>query len=336
MGHQEWYRSVTFSRREYGGYGGAAHGGRKEQCDNRQPWQYSRNRMYLPENHEEPTEVPQMKAVKRFKNSIAHKRPVHMDGILGRESRIVQPPLSMLNPGKISASHKARSLDTDDRNPIETALASEGVHRDINVDSFNPKPPPEKKDSAVSFSAEHSFESPSPSQHDSNAPITPKSTLKAHPSDHHPHTPTGKGQAHNPLDDHLFLAIGPSGTDTPPDCPTVSESPGAVETNIYEKAYQDEVERIREKQGRETTLYLTRRVEGRKEWAEDQGLVKGEKGSGMWGKVLGMARGKAEEGDGERKGEEEGGGVFDKRPEGNGKAVEGKADDKADEKMKDA
>lgn len=282
-----------------------------------------------------------MKAVKRFKNSIAHKRPPHMDGILGRESRIVQSPMSMVTPNKIPSPHKARSLDTDDRNPIEKILASKGVHRDINVDSFNERSPPEKKDSAVSFSKEQLLEKPDstdPSEHDTNPlsiPTTPKRTLNADHSHHQPHSPShpaqpspsqkdprsGKGHAHNPLDEHLFLAIGPAGSDHPPDPPAVSESPGAVDFNIYETAYQNEVERIREKQGRAATLFLTRRVEGKKEYADDENLIRGEKGGGGnggegkeqggWGKILEMAR---------RKGDEEG----DQKKEG----VGGEADER--------
>jgi len=281
-----------------------------------------------------------MKAVKRFKNSIAHKRPPHMDRILGRESRIVQPPMSIVTPNEIPTPHKARSLDTDDRNPIEKVLASEGVHRDINVDSFHEKTHPEKKDSAVSFSKEQLLEktnSEDPAQHGTkplSTPTSPKRTLNAQPSDHQPHSPShpahpplsqkdphsGKGHARNPLDEHLFLAIGPCGSDQPPEPPAVSESPGAVEINIYETAYQNEIERIREKQGREATLFLTRRVEGKREYAEDESLIRGEKGGGGsggwgkgkggWGKIFEMARGK---GNGKEGGEDEGGAEGDEK-----------------------
>lgn len=264
-----------------------------------------------------------MKAVKRFKNSIAHRRPPHMDGILGAESRMVQPPMSMLlKPEKTPTSHKTRSLDFDDRNPIEKILVTEGVHRDINLDSFNEKPPPEKMDSAVSFSAEQTLSPTDPKSptHSSHIPLpNPQSTLD------HP----GKGHAHNPLSDHLFLAIGPSGSGAPPDPPAVSESPGAVDINIYETAYQNEVERIREKQGRAATLYLTRRVEGKREFVGDEGLIRGSSGSGGkagWGKLLELARGKGGLGEDRGEGKEEG---------KDGESEEKAGQDKPDEKMSD-
>jgi [calcium/calmodulin-dependent protein kinase] kinase len=91
-----------------------------------------------------------------------------------------------------------------------------------------------------------------------------------------PTTPTlGKGHAHNPLEDHLYLQIG-TGEDAPPvedpSCYIVSESPSNADINVYETAYQEEIARIQKvKEEREgdregvregrPTLYLTRRVE---------------------------------------------------------------------------
>jgi hypothetical protein len=77
-----------------------------------------------------------------------------------------------------------------------------------------------------------------------------------------------KGHAHDPLEDKLYLNIGhdPSLYDTNQedlDYPVVSESPSAVETNIYEQAYQEEMERILARRGREPSIYMTRRVEHR-------------------------------------------------------------------------
>jgi [calcium/calmodulin-dependent protein kinase] kinase len=86
-----------------------------------------------------------------------------------------------------------------------------------------------------------------------------------------PTTPIGKGHAHNPLEDTLFLNIG-TGEDylpEPEDGCVVSESPSNVDMNVYETAYEEEVQRIiaqRRDQynanaNRRPTLYLTRRVE---------------------------------------------------------------------------
>lgn len=89
-----------------------------------------------------------------------------------------------------------------------------------------------------------------------------------------------RGHAHDPLEDHLYLRIGPSTfsgvsphvdndggfipDDDDDDAYIVSESPGAADVDIYETAYRDEIERIMAKakeQNKEPNVYLTRRVD---------------------------------------------------------------------------
>ena len=89
-----------------------------------------------------------------------------------------------------------------------------------------------------------------------------------------------KGHAHDPLEDQLYLYVGPStfsglsnasnedgifipGDD---DGPIVSESPGAADVDIYETAYRDEIERIMARakiEQKEPNVYLTRRVDAK-------------------------------------------------------------------------
>lgn len=204
-----------------------------------------------------------MKAVKKFKNVIAHKRPPGMDGILGKDTRIVQPPLSMDRPEKPKQYHKTRSVDTHDRRPIEQALVSEGVHRDVDFVSLesDDKAVPDREDTAVTYLPTTPTKRSSNDDHHKSpsSPTSPKRTLNAHPQDHRPlhHAATaptpidhlGKGQAHDPLSDNLYLALGPGGNSAPPSPPAVSESPPAANTDIYETAYHMELERIRAKQG---------------------------------------------------------------------------------------
>lgn len=244
----------------------------------------------------------QMKAVKAFKRLLERKRPGRMTGILGRDTRLVQPPISMLRD-KEPAPHirTTRSMDAADRKPVEQALATEGIHRDPNLPALgaansdmanpsNPAPPENHK-------------SPAHDRHDSvksPASPTPKTKISVNPRDHRPKPSTiddhGKGHAHNPLEDHLFLYVGPGGSDEPPDPPAVSESPAAAETNIYETAYSEEIERIRSRSGTGTTLYLTRRVEKKKELRDDANLVAGDKGDDRelsrvgLSKILGLVR----------------------------------------------
>ncbi|RMZ76129.1 hypothetical protein DV738_g5132, partial [Chaetothyriales sp. CBS 135597] len=89
-----------------------------------------------------------------------------------------------------------------------------------------------------------------------------------------------RGHARDPLENQLFLYIGPSTFAGPDneydrrssfvpdddDVPIVSESPGAADMDIYETAYRDEIERIlarAREEKREPNVYLTRRVDER-------------------------------------------------------------------------
>lgn len=236
-----------------------------------------------------------MKAVRRFKDAVARrtKRPPGMAGILGKDTRLVQPPLSMSGPEKAPIHHRTRSVDTHDRRPLEQALVAEGVHRDVDLESYE-KSILDRDDSAVTFSQKTPTKRPS--DHDKNvsssSPQTSsKRVLHAQPQDHRPpnHAASapqpnlheGKGHAHDPLTDHLYLGLGPSSSSAPPSPPAVSESPPAVEEpNIYETAYHNELERLREERGKSATLFLTRRVEGRREYQNDETLIRGDVGGG--------------------------------------------------------
>ncbi|KAL8997476.1 MAG: hypothetical protein Q9169_003256 [Polycauliona sp. 2 TL-2023] len=223
-----------------------------------------------------------MKAVKAFKRLLERKRPDRMSEIFGRDTRIVQPPMSMLRDEKPKMhSRPARSVDTADRKPVESVLAAEGIHRDIDLSNFEKRFA--DKQNAIVAPSPNNESSQEVSRHESLGGPTsppPRRNLNTQPKEHRPSTTDdhGKGHAHDPLQDHLFLAVGPYGTDEPPDPPAVSESPGAAETNIYETAYSEEVERIRSKSGTGTTLYLTRRVEEKKQFKEDENLVGRENG----------------------------------------------------------
>ena len=240
-----------------------------------------------------------------------------MAGILGKDTRLVQPPLSILRSEHQPVNSRTRSADTHDRRPLEQALVAEGVHRDIDPESFE-KNILDRDDSGVTYSPKTPTKRRSDHDKDpsSSSPKNPfKRALNAHPQDHRPpvhaatapqpHPHEGRGQAHDPLTDHLYLGLGPKATSEPPSPPTVSESPPAVEEpNIYETAYHKELERLRAKRGKSATLFLTRRVEGKEEYQNDETLIKGDvggsgghKGKGGFARILDQARMKAAKGD---------------------------------------
>ncbi|KAF2823906.1 Pkinase-domain-containing protein [Ophiobolus disseminans] len=237
--------------------------------------------------------VTVVRAVKRFKQLLFRRRPERLESILGSASRIVQPPLSIHRPSML---RKSKSQDTDDRRPIETALTTEGVHHEIKIDEQNRKVPQNMNDVAYAktdFRAE-AFGKRATSKPTLSTPDSPQTpslnndfkvihenmSHRPAPSPHSttlhgviphsgPSTPTpGKGHAHDPLEDTLYLKIG-TGEDsieTSEDSCIVSESPSNVDMNVYEAAYEEEVQRIiaqRKDQYRDRrpTLYLTRRVE---------------------------------------------------------------------------
>ena len=225
-----------------------------------------------------------MKAVKKFKQVVAKKRPSRMEGILGRDARFVQPPLSMDTP-ETPKLHKSRSVDTHDRRNLEQALVTEGVHRELDPELG--VSPPNRGDAAVAFSPSTPSKSKSSqsadSPNDTSSPKSPKRNLNAHPQDHRPpissktwspepSRDTLKGHAHNPLEDHLFVGVG-AGSDVEPYPPSLSESPPAADIDIYETAYHEQVERIRARQGRAATLFLTRRVDTKPEYKNDENMI---------------------------------------------------------------
>lgn len=197
---------------------------------------------------------------------------------------MTQPP----HPIRPSGLRKSRSQDADDRRPIEGALATEGVHHHIEIDNdarrlpqgvdrFNFDKHSSRPIILATRTSKGSLSSPtSPNVMDTKGsnelPYRPTPskpiTISTGSIPSAPSTPVGKGHAHDPLEDTLFLDIGTGEDSVSPDESShiVSESPGAVDINVYETAYREEIDRILSKReatqpGRRPTLYLTRRVE---------------------------------------------------------------------------
>jgi len=220
-----------------------------------------------------------MKAVKRFKKLLARKRRGFAEGLFGRESRLVAPPHSMREGG-------SRSTDAHDRRPMDKVLVTAGVHRDIDVGDDMKKLPL----AMVKMSGQEPVEvnvgvraTRLPGETDGHfkqrlETVTHQPHEASDPSEHRKveidHSRTfstddhAKGHAHDPLTDTLFLGISTTAEEASkeqndPLHPIVSESPPAVEENIYEQAYQDEMKRIMDRRGTDASMYLTRRVEHR-------------------------------------------------------------------------
>ena len=196
-----------------------------------------------------------------------------LDSILGQNARMVQPPLSMERPSANPLHSKARSEDIHDRRLVEGALVREGVHRKIGPKRIDTDPRENDNDTVMTETVHASTD-----DRRQGSSSVPSLSSRGHSEANYrldsllEHKLVGKGQAHNPLEEFLFLEVGPGGGSEAPDPPVVSESPPAAEGNIYEIAYHEEVERIRSN-SKNATLYLTRRVDQTQEYQEDERMI---------------------------------------------------------------
>jgi len=196
-----------------------------------------------------------------------------MQSRLGHNSRTVDQALTSEGEHEHALS-RTTSLD---RRAVEGALVTEGVHRPITPIMKNSMPLVDRMDSAIMLdgSPKHDKEASHDQGHRlhlNGSPTPPIST--------EPHTkfsgeaPGERGHAHDPMEEEpLFLGIGTGGHNDDSSAASIAESPTAADFSIYDTAYQKEVERIREAQGHKATVYLTRRVDTKKEYRQDDNMV---------------------------------------------------------------
>jgi [calcium/calmodulin-dependent protein kinase] kinase len=188
-----------------------------------------------------------MKAVGKFKRLLSKNWPPYFHSILG-PATFVQPPEEIGN-----GLYRPQSETLADREPVEGNLATRGILREIVV-----------SDDLKAVGRGDVGLSHSPTRYDAKSRPAKLSIAGSGPAS--PRSETGRGQAHDPLEDTLFLSIGTSSdapAPEPGDAPMVSESPGVVDVNVYENAYEEEIRRIlaAKSTGRKPTLYLTKQVE---------------------------------------------------------------------------
>lgn len=222
----------------------------------------------------------QVKAVQKFRRLIAHPEGHHMS-ILG-DSHFVEPPMMMDENEELDLQSIMRSTRPEQQNSPRQQN-SPLVHSTF-----------------ASYDENSAITDHNPSSYDQQSLTKPEKLGEGEePKNIVEHQSTlegSRGHAHDPLEDHLYLFIGPSQlTDTPKNdsngqstgetqegivespgvvednidfdpvtMPVVSESPGAAEFDIYETAYRKEIDRIRQQFLKPApTVYLTRRVENK-------------------------------------------------------------------------
>lgn len=238
-----------------------------------------------------------------FKRLVADKQPPMLSSILGKgeADRFSQPPLSITGdrdynkpPGEGEGKHEA-----DKRLPPAKDNKSSNEHATESLEvvaTQHSRKGVGTGDGGISLS-----QSVTPDQHESrsNSPLAANDDYEPEHGpafrrreslDQHLSTCPGdsghRGHAHDPRNDHPYLYIGPStypGTydDMASDSTgfeltdrgdsvtlMVSESPGPADIDIYETAYKEEIERIRQRskdssEEQEPTVYLNRRVDSR-------------------------------------------------------------------------
>jgi [calcium/calmodulin-dependent protein kinase] kinase len=219
-----------------------------------------------------------MKAVTKFKALLGNRRPELRASVLGDGVRIVHPPLFLNESSNYARSSK--SVDLDDRRPVNTALTAEGVHRDLSTGVSPAVTMLEKENSKETTDAAPLKANAESAIHHQGHHTSGEAVSVPHPGQAGSRTRTAgsvgeKGHAHDPMDDApLWLGIGASSDHVHlPDVEILADSPTAAEFNIYNTAYQEEVERIRAAQGHETTLYLNRRVDSKQQYKADPNML---------------------------------------------------------------
>ena len=206
-----------------------------------------------------------MKAAKRFKGLIERKRPHFLEGILGSTARMVMPPLTMTRGEHHRLPHlttKRRAATDKELLQAQKALEAQGDSKSAELiaklDSL-----PEKIKQAVVAPAD---DSPS-------LPESPNTLRKVQsdPPDPELAGERGRGHAHNPLEDTIFLGVGSGSRQADGAAEddggfgdnSVCESPANDDINVFDTAYEEKVKDIHQNRGRSATVYLTRRVSKR-------------------------------------------------------------------------
>jgi len=236
-----------------------------------------------------------VKAVNKFKSLLDKNKSPPLKSILGEgaDAHFSQPPASIPKQDHISLPPKSHSY-TFGAGKEQVDGQKEGLRHELKKLHIQPVPTlsiddttvnePERSATLMSEDSTDSEEGMSKLRTISDGEFLDPTKLPPFRSSR-PHTVSAdeignRGHARDPLQEQLFLYIGPStfsGTSSYPadddsfvpdddTIPIVSESPGAADMDIYETAYRDEIERIMaraQEQNKEPNVYLTRRVDAK-------------------------------------------------------------------------
>ncbi|KAL1959018.1 hypothetical protein VTO42DRAFT_3259 [Malbranchea cinnamomea] len=220
-----------------------------------------------------------VKAVQKFKRLIEPPSPKPMKSILGEgiEAHFVQPPLSINDPDDMEFRF-ARTVPqpTPARphagQPLEISTSMKEDTMAVCQTSPSHSGQTQQRIS-IAYSA---AQSPVLGTHNRGSLLEGTRGHARNPlEEEYPYLFIGPSRFTGRLDDEDFcdLSQNEPGPVDDADTMVVSESPGAAEIDIYETAYQEEIERIKKRsqelQAPAPTIYLTRRVEGKSSGLSD-------------------------------------------------------------------
>lgn len=204
-----------------------------------------------------------MKAVNQFKRLLWKKHPERIAELFSEDKRLVQVP-GQMHEADFEAKHGLqRAKSKRQGHSVASSNVERGVH-DEEVSRPEREPGSTISESLGEVNGDKGNENlQTPlSQQSNNAQLN--GNMISDPREASL-SGKGKGQARDPMDQAPpWLGIGAgAGEDNEQraDVEMVADSPMAADFNIYDTAYQKEVERIRRAQGQDAKIYLTRRVD---------------------------------------------------------------------------
>ncbi|OBT78552.1 CAMKK/META protein kinase [Pseudogymnoascus sp. 05NY08] len=204
-----------------------------------------------------------MKAVNKFKSLLYKKHPERAGGLFGGHKQLFQPPAQM-HELDFEAKHVPQRTKSKRQDHFSTITSTKSFPDEHDLpDAVTSEPGQATENSSTSnpldSAAPHANNNDNDNKSRTSPPPTFTTTTTTTPSPLP--SPSGRGQAHDPLDEApLYLRVGSGHADHPDtDTDTIAQSPAAAEFNIYDKAYREEVARIRGV-SESTLVYLNRRV----------------------------------------------------------------------------
>lgn len=238
-----------------------------------------------------------MKAVNKFKRLLSKKYPGRIEELFGERRKRVQPP-ALMRESEFEVENLPQRSKSKRQGHFETAPSIKSAISNQEKSHIPTTRPSPALSEANSTSDAHQQDQKRPMEISANVDQAKGARVQTSP--HRESSQSGRGQAHDPMDEEppwLGIGTGDGKSEGSPNIEDVAESPTAAGFNIYDTAYQREVARIRDVRGEDAMVYLTRRVEAKAEYKAGENPVDSPSANGVaghahegWKGVLDAAR----------------------------------------------